>query len=839
MEPQEMGGWVLRNPCDHRIDTPYFVGHLAAAASECTRACPTTTYADNSQVCHACPVVGCSTCRGEDGCEDCLIFHFLTSEGENGRCLYVFGGIFMAATLFFLLCLLFGAFRFCCLALASPQSPAVLKEALAHRRRAKARDYTLPGNPFFPYDDTDVRWQRVSGLGPVLFFRFVAFTVVVAFLLVIGLLAGYFLPQLTEEGVFLPRVIPLAQLGLARILHAVAMYVLCLFVMLRWVFTQDRIVKADTEEEPLLQHYALVAQGFPKSARSPHEVKGYFEAVLGFELEGVSIAYDHYEEAEFISDRIARTVEKADTHLGVYAAELSGLESSVGDDQDSYVLDCVMCSGCAFVVFSREEDREFCLRRFAEIDRQVRQGFRRGAEDSKEDDGEEFQALLATPGPNSGPAQQGVGPPPVGGRSALFRGKFPIRVLPAPEPCGLLWHHFAVRRRSRIVRMGATLLGALLLAAVVGAVVYAPAVLYEVSYSDAMQQPHREQLQLAILEQSVVAASIAVGNQFLVAMLKHAGERSGFVEKASADSAFAACACLTLVINSVASLAIVAVVANSESLAVTRTLAAGWLFQVLWTGMLVTEVVRCALPVWSYWTSYFWVRQSRYLSVREAEPSLTTPEFPFATRYVDLLHAFTITVLMVVCDCTSLYTIGAASLLLLYSIYVYFVDKYLLLRLHRQTYYASARLDAAAHYLLAVPISALAALPLQYADFGTRWWLTIVAGVGGFALLMGLVRISQACAAPKRTLSDVPYVEVASLTPCNFFNTNHAHVLRTLHFPSIVVPPIYPFLPGKEYLQGGQFADYDDGIRLRDTLMWLAKGPLKGFDDVGNPQDFA
>merc|ERR1719321_1341329 len=86
-------------------------------------------------------------------------------------------------------------------------------------------------------------------------------------------------------------------------------------------------------------------------------------------------------------------------------------------------------------------------------------------------------------------------------------------------------------------------------------------------------------------------------------------------------------------------------------------------------------------------------------------------------------------------------------------------------------------------------------------------------------------------------LSDIPYVEVSSLMPCNYFNTNPVHVLRALHFPSIVVPPIYPHLPGKEYLHGGQFADYDDSVRLRETLMLLVKNPLKGIDDFGNPQD--
>merc|ERR1719471_1404511 len=103
-----------------------------------------------------------------------------------------------------------------------------------------------------------------------------------------------------------------------------------------------------------------------------------------------------------------------------------------------------------------------------------------------------------------------------------------------------------------------------------------------------------------------------------------------------------------------------------------------------------------------------------------------------------------------------------------------------------------------------------------------------------------IVRLCQKCYEPRRALTEIPYVEVASLIPCNYFNTNPVHVLRTLHFPSIVVPPIYPFAPGKEYLQGGQFADYDDSIRLRETLMLLAKNPLKAPGGVGgNPQDLS
>eukprot|EP00933_Yihiella_yeosuensis_P054396 TRINITY_DN52828_c0_g1_i1.p1 TRINITY_DN52828_c0_g1~~TRINITY_DN52828_c0_g1_i1.p1 ORF type:complete len:257 (-),score=11.97 TRINITY_DN52828_c0_g1_i1:59-805(-) len=245
------------------------------------------------------------------------------------------------------------------------------------------------------------------------------------------------------------------------------------------------------------------------------------------------------------------------------------------------------------------------------------------------------------------------------------------------------------------------------------------------------------------------------------------------------------------------------------------------------------------VPAWSYWSGHFLVRQSRYITVREAQPVLTSFEFPLAARYIDLLHAITLVCAMIACDSTNLYTIGAQCLMFLYSVYVYFIDKYMFLRVCRQTYYTSPKVDSTVHYLFVVPLSILALFPLQLIHFN-RQWLNAIILAGGALVYLALIYISQCCNTPQRdisTIPDIPYVEVASFTPYNYFNTNNAHVLRTLHFPSIVVPPIYPCAPGKEYLQGGQFADHDDSVRLRETLMLLAKSPLKGLDDLGNPQD--
>jgi len=446
------------------------------------------TYQDNAQVCHACLVAGCETCAGEaGGCQACLIFHVRSSASPEGQCLFLYGALFAAAALFGICFLLLALLRFCCLGLAAARAPGVLKEGLAHRRRAKVHDYSLPGNPFYLYDDTNLRRQSISGVAPVLYFNFVAFLILLSFLSLLLLLVGVALPEFSrgEDGLVpLPQALPKKDLGMAKMVHAVALYAVCFLAVANWMYNQDWRVKVDTEEEPHLRNYALVAEGFPKSARSPHEVKAFFESILGFEVEGVSIAYDHIEELAFVEDRIARAVEKADTHLGVYPSELSGLEGHVGDSQDGYVLDCLMCSGFAFVIFSREEDREFCMRRFAEIDRQIRQGSGGSVEEPGSDsENEEAQSLLLKTAPGRPRVARSGGGPGGPSRAVLFRGKFPIRVGHAPEPCGIQWHNFVVRRGMKVVRVAVTLLGALLFVLVIGAVMFAPAVLYELRQS--------------------------------------------------------------------------------------------------------------------------------------------------------------------------------------------------------------------------------------------------------------------------------------------------------------------------------------------------------------------
>jgi len=77
-------------------------------------------------------------------------------------------------------------------------------------------DYSLPGNLFYSFDDTNVRRQNISGLAPALYFRTVAFQATLSFLLVLLLLFGYFLPSLGKESAFLPQIVPDGKLGQAQ-----------------------------------------------------------------------------------------------------------------------------------------------------------------------------------------------------------------------------------------------------------------------------------------------------------------------------------------------------------------------------------------------------------------------------------------------------------------------------------------------------------------------------------------------------------------------------------------------------------------------------------------------
>merc|ERR1719217_280802 len=121
---------------------------------------------------------------------------------------------------------------------------------------------------------------------------------------------------------------------------------------------------------------------------------------------------------------------------------------------------------------------------------------------------------------------------------------------------------------------------------------------------------------------------------------------------------------------------------------------------------------------------------------------MTAWEFSLATRYVDNLLLLSLVFMMVALRSDSLYTIGAVCLLLVYMVYLYFMDKYMFLRHTRQTYYTSPKLDQANHYLLCFPIAILFLWPLGYIDLSLKY-ANVSIFLGNIVIYLAVARLCQ------------------------------------------------------------------------------------------------
>mmetsp|Transcript_92705 Transcript_92705/g.247878 ORF Transcript_92705/g.247878 Transcript_92705/m.247878 type:complete len:735 (-) Transcript_92705:40-2244(-) len=727
----------------------------------------------------------------------CLVFHVMI----QGDCVYAYSillaGFGVCAILFLAAVVVRILFRLCW-----SQNREVLEYAFAHRRRSKVHDYTLPGNPFFDYDQTNVRRQNLSGVVFILYFRFIAFG---------GLVFGTLVPALGLAR-YLDFLVDQQDLATAKKGAMVVLYALVLLLTCRWWWSQIQAAKEDVEDEPHHSDFAVVAQGFPRNAKSCQEIKDFFDSVLGFDVEGVSIAYDFADEQDFVEDRISRIVQKADTYLGVYPARLGGVESRFGDSQDAFIVDGLCNSGYVFVIFSREEDRAFCIRRFEDISRQIARG--EASDSSSEDEALIIRSLDQRGAP---------------ARSIFFRGKYQIHVGVPPEPCGIRWENFRVQHALRWWNLLMVMCLSFGLVFVVAVSFLGPGVLFQMSFIN-LQHPKTTEEVLFFMEQASVCWSVAISNRVIAALVRSAALRVGFLQRASEDAATFCVAATCMLFNCVSHMLVVAVVSYQEGTVLTVDLTVEILFHTLVAHVVVTEIERMLLPLLLYWHTFASIADKSFLPVREAEVMLTAPEMELWIRYADHFIMWCLACGMLAFKPLASYTMVAILLCSVYCVATYLTDKYRFLRTCGQVYSIAPKLDSAAHYFFTIPpalifVGAVFRVVSQEATLT----LAVTAFCAHVALSIVLVRVFLFCSQPEPQTTDVPYVEVASMTPFNYFNTNKIHVLRALHFPSLAVPPIYPCVPGKEYLHGGQFADFDEPTRLREGLMRLVKAPLQGW----------
>ena len=199
------GGHSLAlNPCDSVVHYPYYLGHIAAASVQCTDTCPILTWPDSAQVCHPCALPGCASCS-ERECNSCLILH----AHFKGQCIFFYALFFIAVVII--------ALAVCCIAIlrlggmhvAGNRNPRVLEQGLLHRKRAKAHEYAVAGNPLYDFDSTNVRQgQSVAGIAYAMYFRFLLLLCALALTALPFILLFSSLPDLVEpEQVFAIRVV--------------------------------------------------------------------------------------------------------------------------------------------------------------------------------------------------------------------------------------------------------------------------------------------------------------------------------------------------------------------------------------------------------------------------------------------------------------------------------------------------------------------------------------------------------------------------------------------------------------------------------------------------------
>jgi hypothetical protein len=336
----------------------------------------------------------------------------------------------------------------------------------------------------------------------------------------------------------------------------------------------------------------------------------------------------------------------------------------------------------------------------------------------------------------------------------------------------------------------------------------------------------QSQAALGQAERAIVSASITLLNRVLVSVLLQGVRGTGFLQQPHQDSVAVIVALSIVLVQLFFFLVVAGIVGGVEHLQLLPELVTSELFQLLWMSALLAELEYAGAPALAYIQAFYSVRRSRYVSAREAELLLDPPPFPLVKVYVDAIAHSVLFAAMLVANPASSYTLGGCCFLLLHTAYTYLAHKYRFLRTYRYQAMTSPKVDLTAQYCFIVPLVLFSLLPLKAAAAVLDPWTSLSIGLANALLLVLAVRAYHA-KPPPREWTDVPYVEVAAQVPWNFFNTNPVHVLRTIHFPSIVVPPVYAYAPGKEYMQGGMFADYDDAVRLQEALMMILKNPLK------------
>jgi len=212
-----------------------------------------------------------------------------------------------------------------------------------------------------------------------------------------------------------------------------------------------------------------------------------------------------------------------------------------------------------------------------------------------------------------------------------------------------------------------------------------------------------------------------------------------------------------------------------------------------------------------------WLVRSRPdLSVQQAETHLSAPPFDLA-RYGDILVNIMLCCGALAFTYRDLYILWIE--LFIGQVYIFCWDKFRFLRATFRNVFASEQLDKTAQLLCSAPCSIIAAcLAFRYYSEGKSDALSlrIVAAIFNRDVIVVAMVVAASCHMLLHCLvvkyleqwyvvekdmatRDIDYAETAERIPCNWFNANPVHCLRSKYVFEHEVP-ITSYKPGREHL---------------------------------------
>jgi len=622
---------------------------------------------------------------------------------------------------------------------------------------------------------------------------------------------------------------------------------------------QRTFFKKTSDKLITMEDYAVHVTGLPKDSGAEDvesNVKQFFEKELedvpGIEVIGVTVCWNFHKRRDEVSDHATKDLEEWDeqndevgeAHTAKSSGARRALEktANVEDEKEKKRVTCcdpsMQCIDFAFGVGSMPctipTDEEEQVKRSETVDGLVRE---------LEASGSAF-VVFKTEG------QRNQAVEAWGSKERMYK-ECKVEVKTAEvDPESVLWDGFGATDLDFQMMLVKGILFVLLSIVILDVFFYAPYVAYLISYSDVAGMT-----QGGLVQGILLGLLITVCNQIIYAVITWRADLTPFCFRGRQQQFYVVGYTWAIFFNTCVDLMTVMLLAKgytsdqaikmqvaqdstmsakgmAESPSMQRSIYVQ-LVAYLFPGCLLAPFLLepLAAAVLPYFLGYNLTRSRKEVSMQDAEGLLACAPFDLS-RYGDIL------INIMLCILTLFFTYREIWLIWVYLIISLIVilswDHCRLLRFSQHTFFGSPIMANTSHYLLAFPVGLMAAV-LAFRVWGaqddgfldghdvlqrTEGFLGKNAGMNRetifwsmgvcfsvhvlvhFAILRWIVpRFTDVS---EEHDDAVPFEVTASKIPCNWFNANPVHVLRSMHFfkhgKEPGDNPCVQFQPGKEYL---------------------------------------